>query len=104
MVCQVQRVCMENSSPLVMEPYFGWSGSETHNRIRTQLYECREIVEIRWIASLISVFWLWVWWDMASSSTVETVAEKSFDINKTTVKICQSKKPVNKLLLVIGQA
>ena len=39
----------------------GNAGSQTHNRIRAQLSECREKVKIIWIALLIFVVWLWVW-------------------------------------------
>ena len=37
---------------------------------------------------------------MAFSPTVKTVAAKSFDVNKATVKICRSKKPVGNILFV----
>ena len=33
------------------------------------------------------VVWLWIWQDIAFSLTVKTDAEKSFDVNKTTMKV-----------------
>ena len=38
---------------------------------------------------------------MAFSPTVKTVAEKSFDVNKTTIKICGNKYPASDILFVI---
>ena len=36
------------------------------------------------------------------SPTIKSVAEKSFDVNKTTIKICQHKNAVSEVLFVIG--
>ena len=33
--------------------------------------------------------------------TIKSVAEKSFDVQKTTAKICRNKKPVSNVLFVI---
>ena len=35
--------------------------------------------------------------------TVKTIAEKFFDVNKITIKICQNKKPFSNILFVIGR-
>ena len=32
---------------------------------------------------------------MVCSPTAKTVAEKSFDVNKTAIKICRNKRPVS---------
>ena len=39
-----------------------------------------------------------------SHSRKKTVAEESFDVNKTTIKIFRNKKPVTNVLFVIEEA
>ena len=40
---------------------------------------------------------------MAFSPTVKVVAEKSLNVNKTAIKICQNKRPVSNILSLYGQ-
>ena len=77
-----------------------WSGSQTNNRIRTQLFDVEKTFKLYGLP--LQFLWFNCWSGTTLLFTHHKIAGgKSFDAKKTTIKIWRNKKPVSNVLFVI---